>query len=77
MLSFSPILQPKHMPKAPHLRITRPGYCRTVGGDESVSATATVRHRRTYSVGACPRGPGIAAGERAFRAMARSAVAMT
>ena len=38
LLSFSPILRPKHVPKTPHLRIIRPGYCRTIGGDESVSA---------------------------------------
>jgi hypothetical protein len=60
----------------PRLRITRPGYCRTIGGDESVSATVTVRHRRTYSVSACLRGPGVAAGERGVRAMLASAVSV-
>jgi len=63
-------------PKGVHVRITRPGSCRTVGGDEAVSATVVVRHHRIYSMGACLRGPGIAAGEQAVRAMLTSAVSV-
>jgi hypothetical protein len=73
MLASLPVRVP-HLPKGIRVRITRPGYCRTIGGDESVSATVTVRRRMTYSVGACLRGPGTAASEQAVRAMLASAV---
>ena len=51
------------------------GGCRDIGGDEIITAQVTARHHRLFLATACMRGPGIAANERAFRAMARSAVA--
>jgi hypothetical protein len=54
-----------------------PGGCRDIGGDEIITAQVTARHHQLFLANACLRGPGIAANERAFRAMARSAVATT
>lgn len=54
-----------------------PGGCRDIGGSEIITAQVTARHHRAFFAAACLRAPGIAANERAFRAMARSAVATT
>jgi hypothetical protein len=52
-----------------------PGGCRGIGGDEIIDAQITTRHHEAFYADACLRGPGLAANERAFRSMARSAVA--
>lgn len=67
-------LDAAHLPKGVRVRIARPGFCGDVGGDEAMSATVVVRHHRIYSMGTCLRGPDIADGERAVRAMLASAV---
>jgi hypothetical protein len=54
-----------------------PGGCRGIGGDEIIDAQITTRHHEAFYADACLRAPGLAANERAFRAMARSAVATT
>ena len=64
----------RHRPGSASFKIL-PGGCRDIGGDEIITAQVTARHHRLFFATACLRGPGIAANERAFRAMARSAVA--
>jgi hypothetical protein len=66
----------RRRPLGVHVRVERPGFCRSVGGEEGVFASVVVRHHRVYSVGACLRGPNVAANERAVRAMLASAVSV-
>jgi hypothetical protein len=63
-------------PGSAQVRVIR-GGCRDVGGDEIITAQIATRHRRVFLASACLLGPGIAANERAFRAIARSALATT
>ncbi len=66
-----------HRPRGSvQVRVIR-GGCRDIGGDEIITAQVPGRHHQVFLASACLRGPGIAANERAFRAMARSAVATT
>ena len=58
------------------VRVIR-GGCRDIGGDEIITAQIATRHPKVFLASACLRGPGLAANERAFRAMARSALATT
>ena len=63
-----------HLRRAVRVRVLR-GGCRDIGGDEIITAQIAAGHHEVFLASACLRGPGIAAHERAFRAMARSAVA--
>jgi hypothetical protein len=63
-------------PGSVQVRVIR-GGCRDIGGAEIITAQIATRHHRAFLASACLRGPGIAANERAFRAMARSALATT
>jgi hypothetical protein len=65
-----------HPPGPVHVRVVR-GGCRDIGGDEIIAAQIATRHHKVFLANACLRGPGIAANERAFRSMVRSAVATT
>jgi hypothetical protein len=65
---------PNHRPPAGlHVKVSRPGYCSTVGGTETVSARLVTSRHEVYLVDACLRGPRLASNERAVRAMLASA----
>lgn len=56
-----------------HVEVTTPGLCSRMGATETVAARVVTRTHATYTVQACLRSPGVAAGERAVRAMVASA----
>jgi hypothetical protein len=60
-------------PRGVTVTVTHPGHCRRIGGDESIAASVTRKHR-TLWVDACLRGPDLQANERAVRAMLASAL---
>jgi hypothetical protein len=64
-----------HLRRAVRIKVVRDG-CRDIGGNEIITAQVAARHHQVFLASACLRGPGIAANERAFRAMARSAVSI-
>jgi hypothetical protein len=55
------------------MRVERPGTCRGLGGDATVSARVVTQKHAEFRISACLRGPGLAAEERAVRAMLASA----
>jgi hypothetical protein len=55
------------------MKVDRPGTCRSLGGDATIVARVVTRTHTDFLVTACLRGPGIAAEERAVRAMLASA----
>jgi hypothetical protein len=59
------------------VEVTTPGLCSRIGATETVAAQVVTRTYATYTVRACIRGPGLAAGERAVRAMVASAKDMS
>jgi hypothetical protein len=56
-----------------HIRVSTPGYCRRIGADESVMARIVTPRHELLWIDACLRAPGLAANERAVRAMLASA----
>jgi hypothetical protein len=55
------------------VKVTRPGSCSSLGGDVTILARIVTAKRSMFSIDACLRAPGVAANERAFRAMLASA----
>jgi hypothetical protein len=63
------------LPRAPglHVTVTSPGFCRSVGGTQTIAAQLTTHKHTTLWVDACLRAPGLVANGRAVRAMLASA----
>lgn len=70
---YMPGLSIHRPPRGVHVQVKRPGYCRSLGGTETVSARLVTRRHETFLVNACLRAPGVRSGERAVRAMVASA----
>jgi hypothetical protein len=71
-------IDPAALPSAgTTVKVTRPGDCRSLDGDETVLARIITPRRSVFSVDACLRAPGLAAHERAFRTMLASARAIS
>jgi hypothetical protein len=64
-----------HLRRNVRIKVIRDG-CRDIDGNEIITAQVAARHHQVFPASACLRRPGIAANERAFRAMARSAVSV-
>jgi hypothetical protein len=63
-----------HLPPAGrHVTVVRPGLCGRIGATATVAARIVTLTHATFIVQACLRSPGLAAGERAVRAMIASA----
>jgi hypothetical protein len=65
------VLGIRRPPQGVHLKVTRPGYCRSFGATETVSARLVTSKHEVFLVNACLRAPGVASGERALRMMLR------
>jgi hypothetical protein len=55
------------------VKVTRPGYCRSFGATETISARLVTKTHEIFVVNACLRGADVASNERAFRKMLASA----
>jgi hypothetical protein len=71
-IDYMPVLGNRPPPKGVHVSVQRPGYCRSLGGTETVSARLVTARHEIFLVDACLRAPGIASDEKAVRSMLTS-----